>query len=72
MGKTAKTASKNNPTARLKQKKFSFNGRFVQPTKVIINNKSIISAEYEDSGEIVIDDNKNPMRWALVKVMSTT
>ena len=65
MGK-AKTASKNNPTAREKAREYTYNGKKIKPAKFISDNKSFFAAEYED-GTLVMDVNKDPVPWAKVK-----
>jgi hypothetical protein len=61
--KTAKTASKNNPTAREQGVKFKFMDQIIKPTMIIENNKSAMYAEFESSGELVLDSKGNPIKW---------
>jgi hypothetical protein len=65
MGK-AKTASKNNPTAREKAREFFYNGKKIKPAKFISAGKSFFTAEYED-GSVVLDVNQHPVPWSKVK-----
>ncbi len=59
----AKTASKNNPTARQKSKEIFYNGEKIKPVKFISEKTSFLSAEYENSGELVVDRNGEPVPW---------
>jgi hypothetical protein len=59
----AKTASKNNPTARQKTKEIFYAGEKIKPVKFISEKTSFLSAEYESSGELVVDDNGEPLSW---------
>lgn len=61
--KTAKTASKNNPTAREQGVKFKFQDQIIKPTMIIENNKSAMYAEFEKSGDLVLDSKGNPIKW---------
>jgi hypothetical protein len=65
MGK-AKTASKNNPTAREKAREFFYNGKKIKPAKFIADGRSFFAAEYED-GTVVVDVNQDPVPWSKVK-----
>lgn len=62
----AKTASKNNPTAREKAKEFFYNGKKIKPTRFISSSSTFFAAEYED-GSLVVDQNKNPVPWSKVR-----
>jgi hypothetical protein len=66
--KTAKTASKNNPTSRESAREFFFEGKKVKPAKLILENTSFLGAEYE-SGDIVVS-NGTPMHWSNIVSMS--
>ncbi|AZL15653.1 hypothetical protein [Rickettsiales endosymbiont of Stachyamoeba lipophora] len=59
----AKTASKNDPTTRVKVKDVFYNGKKVKPTKFYGEKATYVAAEYED-GSMAIDINGNPMPWA--------
>ena len=61
--KTAKTASKNNPTSREHGVKFKLQNLIIKPTMIIINNKSAMYAEYEESGDLVLDTKGSPIKW---------
>lgn len=66
--KTAKTASKNNPTSREAAREFFFDGKKVKPAKLILEKTSFLGAEYE-SGDIVVS-NGNPIHWSSIVSMS--
>lgn len=61
--KNAKTASRNNPTAREQAAKFLYNGKEIRPTKVITQNARFLGAEYIENSELVIDANGAPLTW---------
>jgi hypothetical protein len=61
----AKTASKNDPKSRQKNKEFLYNGKKVKPLKVMYKSNSYIGAAYEDSSP-VLDNSGVPMRWKLL------
>lgn len=64
----AKTASKNNPTTRKQAKESFHQGQKIKPVKLITEKGgSYLAAEYEGSGELVLDVNKMPMHWAVAK-----
>jgi len=58
----AKTASKNNPTAREQAREFTYNGQKIKPVKLITQNSTFFAAEYE-SGDLVLGSNGIPMPW---------
>jgi hypothetical protein len=62
----AKTASKNNPSARIKAKEIFFNGRKVVPVLFVGSNSKYMSAQYEDSGDLAMDESGLPIKWASV------
>ncbi len=66
--KTAKTASKNNPTTRESAREFFFEGKKVKPAKLILENTSFLGAEY-DGGDIVVS-NGVPIHWSSVVSIS--
>ncbi|MDP4708418.1 MAG: hypothetical protein NWS20_00205 [Rickettsiaceae bacterium] len=66
MGK-AKIASKNNPEGRGQAKEFFHNGKKIKPVKVIADRQSFFAAEYEDSGEVVVDQNGKVLPWGSAK-----
>ena len=66
MGK-AKIASKNNPEGRGQAKEYFHNGKKIKPVKLITNTQSFFSAEYEDSGELVLSKSGNPLPWGRAK-----
>ncbi|MGC0372218.1 MAG: hypothetical protein DGJ47_000926 [Rickettsiaceae bacterium] len=63
----AKIASKNNPEGRGKAKEFQHNGKKIKPVKLIANRQSFFAAEYEDSGDLVVDGNGKPLPWNSAK-----
>lgn len=65
----AKTASKNNPTSREQAKEFYHNGKKIKTVKVISKN-SFFAAEYEESGDLVVDSNGKVLPWRLVTGLS--
>ncbi len=64
----AKTASKNNPTAREQAKDHFHNNRKIKPVKLITSSSSFLAAEYEDSGELVLGQNGQPITWNRAKL----
>lgn len=61
--KTAKTASKNNPTARVKAAEVFYNSKKVEPVLVIDGTRRYMSAAFED-GTMPLDSNGSPLPWA--------
>lgn len=61
--KTAKTASKNNPTARTKAADVFYNGKKVDPVLVINGARRYMAAAFED-GTMPMDTNGYPLPWA--------
>jgi hypothetical protein len=68
--KTAKTASKNNPTSREQSKKYFLDGQIIKPTKIIMGTKNFFGAEFE-SGDLVLDKLGNPMQWRSASLKAT-
>jgi hypothetical protein len=68
--KTAKTASKNNPTSREQAKKFMFDGKEIKPTQIIMKNKSFFGAEFEGSGDLLLEKSGQPMSWRSAVLLS--
>jgi hypothetical protein len=62
-GKTAKTASKNNPTSRMKATEVFYNEKKVDPVLVINGTRKYMAAAYED-GSMPMDSNGSPLPWA--------
>ncbi len=62
-GKTAKTASKNNPTSRVKATEVFFNDKKVEPVLVLDGRRRYMAAAYED-GTMPSDTNGAPLPWA--------
>jgi len=65
-GKQAKTASKNNPLMREKQKEVFYNGKKIVPIKLVSDVRSFMAAKYDDNGEIVTDAAGNFLDWGKV------
>lgn len=63
----AKIASKNNPEGRGQAKEYMHDGKKIKPVKLITDKQSFFAAEYEDSGEVVIDQNGKILPWANAK-----
>lgn len=63
----AKTASKNNPTSRQQSKEFFYDSKKVKPVKLVTQKSSFFAAEFEDSGELVIDASGSPLSWEKVR-----
>ncbi|MDX2050605.1 MAG: hypothetical protein SFT93_05520 [Rickettsiaceae bacterium] len=59
----AKTASKNNPTARQQAKEFMFEGKKIKPVKLVLAKTTYLAAEYDGSGDLVLDNMGQPMSW---------
>lgn len=59
----AKTASKNNPTAREQAKEFFYNGQKVKPVKLVTKKSTFLAAELDGSGDLVLDASGAPMAW---------
>jgi len=66
MGK-AKIASKNNPEGRGQAKEYFHNGKKIKPVKLITSTQSFFGAEYEDSGDVVVNQNGVPLPWESAK-----
>lgn len=58
----AKTASKNNPTAREQAREFFHNGQKIKPVKLVTKQSTFLAAEYE-SGDLVLGSNGSPLPW---------
>lgn len=67
MGK-AKIASKNNPAGRERAKEYLYNNKKIKPVKLITANRTYFAAEYDGSGDLVVDGSGNPMPWAAAKL----
>lgn len=65
MGK-AKTASKNNPTARAKAKVFKYNDQAVKPVKLISHGRKYMAVQYE-SGQVALDEKGSPVPWGKIR-----
>lgn len=63
----AKTASKNNPTAREQAREFMYDGKKIKPVKLISEKASFLAAEYDGSGDIVLGSDGNPLPWQKAK-----
>ena len=63
----AKTASKNNPTSREQSRDFFHDGKKIKPVKLITPKYSFLAAEYDDSGDLVVGTNGEPMTWTSAK-----
>lgn len=66
MGK-AKIASKNNPEGRGKVKEYFYQGQKIVPVKLILAKQSFFAAEYQDSGDLVVDSKGAPLPWNTAK-----
>lgn len=47
-----------------------FKGQEVIPVKFVSEVKSFMAAEYKTSGDLVIDDNSEILKWAEVRSLS--
>ena len=65
---TTKIASKNNPAGRGQTKEYMYNGEKIKPVKLISSKGSFMAAEYENTGKLVVDQNKNPLPWNAAKI----
>lgn len=63
----AKVASKNNPEGRGKTREYFYNEKKIKPVKVILDGKAYFSAEYEESGELVVTSEGVPLSWSSAK-----
>ena len=61
--KGAKTASKNNPTSRVKAAEVFYNEKKVEPVLVINGTRRYMAAAYED-GSMPSDKDGSPLPWA--------
>lgn len=61
--KTAKTASKNNPTSRVKAAEVFYNDKKIEPVLVIDGARRYMAAAYED-GSMPMDSKGSPLPWA--------
>lgn len=65
----AKIASKNNPEGRGQAKEYFHNGMKIKPVKLIANRQSFFAAEYEDSGDLVLDASGTVLPWDSAKIL---
>jgi antitoxin component YwqK of YwqJK toxin-antitoxin module len=63
----AKIASKNNPEGRGLAKEYFHNGKKIKPVKLIANRQSFFAAEYDESGDIVMDSTGRILPWNSAK-----
>ena len=63
----AKIASKNNPEGRGQAKEYFHDGKKIKPVKLIANRQSFFAAEYDESGDIVVDLNGKVLPWTSAK-----
>lgn len=63
----AKTASKNNPTARQKEKEFFYNGQKIKPVKLVSQKGTFFAAEFDGSGDLVLGTDGAPLPWDKAK-----
>jgi len=63
----AKTASKNNPTAREQAKEFFYQGQKIKPVKLITPKYSFLAAEFDSSGDLVLGADNQPLPWDSAK-----
>jgi hypothetical protein len=66
----AKTASKNNPTTREQAREFLYNGQKIKPVKLVTSKSSFFAAEYDGSGDLVLDATGAPLPWGSAKHLS--
>jgi hypothetical protein len=59
----AKIASKNNPEGRGKAKEYMHQGKKIKPVKLISGSRSFFAAEYEESGDLILGTNGDPLPW---------
>ncbi|MDX1924240.1 MAG: hypothetical protein SFT91_03330 [Rickettsiaceae bacterium] len=59
----AKTASKNNPTSREQAREFFYNGQKIKPVRLVTQQSSFLAAEFDGSGDLVLDNSGNPLTW---------
>lgn len=64
----AKIASKNNPEGRGQAREYLINGRKIKPVKVITGNRSFFGAEFDGTGELVVDKSGVPVAWDNAKL----
>lgn len=70
MSKTkAKIASKNNPTTRGVAKEYLYGGQKIKPVKLITDKGSFFGAEFDGSGDVVLDKNGRPLPWKIAKIV---
>lgn len=63
----AKIASKNNPEGRGVAKEYLHNGKKIKPVKLIANRQSFFAAEYDETGDVVVDSNGRILPWNSAK-----
>ena len=66
MSKAAKTASKNNPTARVKNADVFYNGQKVKPVKYMSMSRNFMAAQFEN-GQMALDAKGFPIPWSSIK-----
>ena len=59
----AKTASKNDPSTRQKQKEVLYNSKIVIPALFKGVNSTFMAAEYKENESLVLDESGNVMKW---------
>ena len=63
----AKVASKNNPEGRGQVKEYFHNGKKIKPVKLISSKRSFLAAEYDESGDLIVDQNGKVLPWDSAK-----
>lgn len=57
-------ASKNNIATRQKMDDVLYQGKKIKPVKLVTKNSSYLAAEFDGSGDLVMDSGGIPMPWA--------
>lgn len=63
----AKIASKNNPEGRGQAKEYFHNGKKIKPVKLVVDRRSYLAAEYDESGDLVMGADGHALPWASAK-----
>ena len=62
----AKTASKNNPVARVRAKDIFYNGQKIKPVRYISMSRNFMAAQYEN-GQLALDAQGQPVSWSKIR-----
>jgi hypothetical protein len=64
----AKVASKNNPVSRGQAREYFHQGKKIKPVKLIEDGRAFLSAEYDESGDLVVNSAGKALTWSQAKM----